>query len=100
LVKSRVGSPWGTKDELRTILCPFSSKNLRKAERMSLPLQNFGRVWVPVTYASICQVEQSSLYRRRDERGPATGHDESKPSARVASLVSIAPLKEDVNRAT
>src|SRR6266699_2865475 len=62
LVKSSVGSPWGTSDELRTRRCPLLSKKRRNASRISLPLQDLafsrapltgGGFSLPVTLASL-----------------------------------------------
>src|ERR1700675_1806510 len=52
LVKSKVGSPWGTSEELRTRRCPLLSKKRRKVSRISLPLQNFGFACVLLTLSS------------------------------------------------
>src|SRR5208282_4068167 len=38
LVKRRVGSPWGTSEELRTRRWPLLSKKRRNISRISLPL--------------------------------------------------------------
>jgi hypothetical protein len=55
LVRSRVGSPRGIKEELEITLCPLSSKKLKNAVRTSSPViitYDFS-----LTYAS-CQCEE------------------------------------------
>src|SRR6266404_2334927 len=54
-VNSRVASPCGTSDELRTRRCPLPSKKRRNPSRISFPLQNFLLTDSPVTSASVLQ---------------------------------------------
>src|SRR4029077_1707910 len=49
LVKSKVGSPCGTSELLRTRRWPLDSKNRRNVSRISLPAQIFRDVAVSVT---------------------------------------------------
>src|SRR6266404_4884965 len=65
LVKSRVGSPCGTSEELRTRRWPLPSKKRRKVSRISLPLQNFGCACVLLTLSSVV-----FDYGRRRKRAP------------------------------
>src|SRR5260221_7754019 len=53
LVKSRVGSPCGTSEELRTRRWPLPSKKRTKVSCISLPLQDFGCVCVLLTLSSV-----------------------------------------------
>src|ERR1700747_3315355 len=65
LVKSSVGSPWGTSEELRTRRWPLPSKKRRKVSRISLPDQNFGCGCVALTLSSV-----DFDYRIRRKRAP------------------------------
>src|SRR5215469_15160501 len=56
LVKRRVRSPWGTRDDERTRRCPWLSKNCRNFSRISFPL---GLMVVSVT--SVCPLPVQSL---------------------------------------
>src|SRR5580693_6680157 len=64
LVKSSVGSPWGTSELLRTRRCPLLSKKRRKVSRMSLPLQNLPMVGLSVKSASMVVGVPTRNYRR------------------------------------
>jgi hypothetical protein len=51
VVKSKVGSPWGTREEPGMTLCPFSSKNFKKAVLISsLFTYQTPNTDVPLTY--------------------------------------------------
>src|SRR5216684_3170522 len=52
LVKSSVGSPCGTREELRTRRCPLPSKKRRNVSRISFPVQDLVCVFVPLTSPS------------------------------------------------
>src|SRR5690348_5919887 len=67
-VNSKVGSPCGTSELLRTRRCPFSSKKRRNISRISLP-DSF-LISRPVTKSSILAKKLSSEYRRPARDAP------------------------------
>src|SRR6266852_3373910 len=75
LVKSSVGSPCATREELRRRRCPLPSKKRRNASRISFPVQNFVCVCVPPTLPSSCsrlsQTRQASANDGRERRAIA-----------------------------
>src|SRR5215475_6673898 len=56
LVKSNVGSPCGTSDELRKRLCPLPSKKRRNTSRISFPLKVFDLELHVVMFALVASV--------------------------------------------
>src|SRR5206468_559750 len=73
LVKSSVGSPCGTSDELRKRLCPLPSKKRRNISRISFPLKTLfsspptagARAFsLPLTCSSFFGANRLTNYRR------------------------------------
>src|SRR5260370_33267949 len=75
VVKSGVGWPWGTREELRARRCPLPSKKCRNVSRISFPVQDLVCVCVPPTLPSSCsrlsQTRQASANVGRERRAIA-----------------------------